>query len=125
MSSKYAEGTEPGGRPKGFKTLGMLLKVAYVPEYARKVAVILDDSPHVWQVPSDRELVRVISQQHLLTSYGKPSAERALTRFAGVAAELSGQAFAQEHMDSDLMKPLTEVEQKVAWARHRKEFHCF
>ena len=125
MSSRYAEGTDQSGARQGFKTLGMLFKVAYVPEYARKVVVILDDSPHVWQVPSDRELVRVISQQHLLTSYGKPSAERALTRFAGIAAELSGKAFAQEHMDSDLMKPLTEVEQKVAWARYCKEYHCF
>ena len=48
----------------------MLLKMAYVPEYAEQIVIILDDQPQVWKHPSDQKLVTMfpVPQQHLVTS---------------------------------------------------------
>ncbi|KAL3161755.1 hypothetical protein ABBQ38_008850 [Trebouxia sp. C0009 RCD-2024] len=43
MSSAFCRQQGPDGREHSFKTSGMLLKLAYVPEYAAKLLVILDD----------------------------------------------------------------------------------
>ena len=102
----------------------MLLKLAHVPEYAAKITVVLDDRRDVWKLSSDRQLVFPIFPQQLLTSDGKPSTEQALTKFASLACELSSMAFAQEQIDLDLMKPLADVEQEVAWSRHCRALGC-
>ena len=122
LSSAYSQGRRPDPNWQGFKTLGMLLKMGYVPEYAAKIVVILDDRPEVWKVSSDRKLVHPISPQQLVTSDGKLSTERALAKFASVACELSSRAFAQQQMDLDLMKSLAEVEKDVALARFHRDY---
>lgn len=46
------------GFPQGkkFKSLGMLLKMAYLPELTERIVIILDDKPEVWLTPSDKTL---------------------------------------------------------------------
>ena len=124
LSSAYSQGRQKDPNRNVFKTLGMLLKIGYVPEYAAKIVVILDDRPDVWKVSSDRKLVHPILPQELITSDGKPSTERALWKFASVACELSSRAFAQQQMglDVDSMKSLEEVMKDVAVARLRRGY---
>ena len=47
----------------------MLLKVAYVPELAERLVIILDDRSEVWQSDSDQRLVRMypVRQQLYVT----------------------------------------------------------
>ena len=93
-----------------FKSLGMLLKLAYIPDYAERLVIILDDKPKVWLRPVDRRLADMypVKQQQYVTS--DLSESPWLQRFTGLALSMHHLVF--RHTTS--MKPLPTIASEIA-----------
>lgn len=123
MSSAFCSQTEPNGCVHSFKTSGMLLKLACIPEYASKLVVILDDTEGVWTDASEQALLYRIARQQCAASDAKPADKRALVMFGHVASRLHGKAYAAlPAASSTQLRPLAEVLQEVAVADWRKHY---
>lgn len=121
MSSAFCSQAESNGCVRSFKTTGMLLKLACIPEYASKLVVILDDTEGVWSDASEQALLYRIARQQCAASDGKPNAKRALVMFGHVASRLHGKAYLKVESGTQLRR-LTEVLQEVAFADWQKHY---
>ena len=73
----------------------MLLKVAYVPELAERLVIILDDRSEVWQSDSDQRLVRMYPVRQQLYVTSDRSNSPWLQRFISLALRMHELAFSQ------------------------------
>ena len=121
MSSAFCEQTESNGCVRSFKTSGMLLKLAYIPEYASKLVVILDDTAGVWTDASEQALLYRIARQQCAASDSKPTAKRALVMFGHVANRLHGKAYLSVESGTQLRR-LADVLHEIAFAEWQKHF---
>lgn len=121
MSSAFCRQQGPDGREHSFKTSGMLLKLAYVPEYAAKLLVILDDDEQVWTDASDQALQHIIARQQSAASDCKPADKRALVMFSNIAKQLHGKAYLNVASGAQL-RPLANVLRDVAFSEWKRYY---
>ena len=96
----------------------MLLPLAYVPEYAARLVLIVDDTVDVWHVPSDRQLVHPITRQRGHTSHQKPDELQELSKFASLASALWGKAYGSGQHNGKSLKVLEAEVALEHWNRH-------
>lgn len=88
----------------------MLLKLAYIPDYAERLVTILDDRPEVWRRPVDPRLADMypVKQQQYVTSDVSDSPW--LQRFTGLALRMHHLVFRH----TAFMKPLPTIASDIA-----------
>lgn len=82
---------------KKFKSLGMLLKMAYLPELAERIVIILDDRPDVWMRPSDKVLASLflVKPQQYVNSDSDDKKRTWLQNFCPMAQQTHQLVFEQ------------------------------